>query len=290
MFFIKRTLVIVLTVVFYGFFSGCAAVPAPETPPPAAHAVPPRDAGPAPLPRDTVTLEAARLEAAKLTKSDSPRNYASPAVFANFREIRLGAIPARRLYRSSHPALPGNPRFPYAQQLAENARVQTVLNLVDGAARAAVYADNIPWYQNFINRKTIITLEMGVDYTDPAFEEKTKAALLFITSHNGPYLIHGNEGRDRTGFLAALLEALTGATAAEITADYMASYENYYHLEPDSESFKKITVIAEDILLTITDRRAPDRVNLPEAATEYLRRRIGLSAEEIAALRARLEH
>jgi protein tyrosine/serine phosphatase len=129
---------------------------------------------------------------------------------------------------------------------------------------------------------------MGVDYTDPVFEAKIKTALLFINSHSGPYLIHGNEGRDRTGFLAALLEALMGAGAEEIRADYMKSYENYYHLTPDNESYLIISVIAEDILLTITGRRAAESVDLKEAAEQYLRDRIGLDAEECAALRARL--
>jgi hypothetical protein len=287
--------------VFCVFLSGCASLPVP---PPAPASQPQEETAPLasretalrPAPRETAlpepapraTLEQARLEASKLAKSDSPRDYASPAAFANFREIRLGAIPARRLYRSSHPAQPGNPRFPYAQQLAENAHVRAVVNLVDSEARIAVYAGNIPWYQNFINRNTIAALEMGVDYTDPAFEAKLKTALLFIASRGGPYLIHGNEGRDRTGFFAALLEALMGASPEEIKEDYMASYENYYHLSPESEEYRIISVIAEDILLTITGRRPPESVNLPDAAEEYLVLRLGLAPEEIAALKERL--
>jgi hypothetical protein len=275
----------VLCTVF--LFARCAAVPEQNIPAaPDEIVLPVETVSPPTLPiaiARGASLEEARLEAALLKKSDEPRNYSSPAVFANFREIRFGAIAQRRLYRSSHPALPGNPRFSYAQQLAENAHVRAVLNLVDTEARAALYADNIPWYQNFIDRKTIITLDMGVDYTDPAFEAKIKKALLFIVFNGGPYLIHGNEGRDRTGFLAALLEALMGASPEEIIADYMKSYENYYHLTEESDQYRVITVIAEDILLTIAGRGP----STAEAAAEYLRR-IGLTNEEITALKERL--
>ena len=34
-----------------------------------------------------------------------------------------------------------------------------------------------------------------------------------MASHEGPYLIHCTEGKDRTGFVSALLECLIGAGA-----------------------------------------------------------------------------
>jgi hypothetical protein len=209
-------------------------------------------------------------------------------VFANFREIRLGAIPPRRLYRSSHPALPGDPRFPYAQQFAENARIRAVINLVDDAGRIALYAEHNPWYRSFISGGRIIGLELGADYHSPAFEAGLGAALRFIIGHEGPYLIHDNDGRDRTGFLAALLEALMGASPGEVAADYLKSYENYYRLEPSDESYRTLAVIAEDVLFTITGYLAPETLDLAEAAEAYLGERMGLSPEEIAALKARL--
>jgi len=50
----------------------------------------------------------------------------------------------------------------------------------------------------------------------------------FIIANDGPYLIHCTEGKDRAGFVSAVLEALMGADLQEIVADYMKSYENYY--------------------------------------------------------------
>ena len=42
------------------------------------------------------------------------------------------------------------------------------------------------------------------------------------------------EGKDRTGYVCALLEGLCGATYDEIVADYLITYDNYYQITPDS--------------------------------------------------------
>ena len=41
------------------------------------------------------------------------------------------------------------------------------------------------------------------------------------------------EGKDRTGYVCALLEGLCGATYEEIVADYLITYANYYHITPE---------------------------------------------------------
>jgi hypothetical protein len=238
--------------------------------------------------RDAARFEEARREAAKFTASDSRQDYASSAVFANFREIRLGAIPSKRLYRGSHPALPDNTRFPYAQQLAENAKVATVLNLVDTEEEIALRAEEIPWYQNFINKNTIIALDMGSDFTAPEFPAKLKSALSFMAARNPPYLIHGIEGRERTGFAAALLEALMGATAQEIIDDFLASYVNLYKISPAGDSYRIIAYLAEDMLLMISDGKAPDQTDLQQAAEHYILEKIGLGRDELDMLKHKL--
>ena len=73
---------------------------------------------------------------------------------------------------------------------------------------------------------------------------------------DSPYLIHCNEGKDRAGFVAALLEALGGAEAEEIVEDYMLSYENYYHVEHHSDRWYSIdnsNIIKTLCTLTGTD-------------------------------------
>lgn len=296
---ILKSLKFTLLTVLCLFLSSCAVSPAvsPGSPPPVvlSESPPPspEEAGvSAPVRlyyiRDTVRFEAGVREAAKLVKSDSRQDYPSGAAFANFREIKMGAIPGRVLYRGSHPAQPGNPRFPYAQQLAENARVATVLNLSDTPKQIALYGEDIPWYQNFINRNTIIPLVMGADYTQREFEIKLKEGLLFMASHNPPYLIHGIEGRERTGFFVALLEALMGASSGEIKADYMLSYVNLYKIFPEEERYAVISYLAEDILQKIRGDKDPAHRDLQKDAERYILENIGLSQGELEALKRKL--
>jgi hypothetical protein len=238
--------------------------------------------------RDAARFEEARREAAKLKASDSRQDYASNAVFANFREIKLGAIASRRLYRGSHPALPDSARFPYAQQLAENARVATILNLADTEEEIVLRAEDIPWYQNFITKNTIIALAMNGDFTAPESSAKLRSALSFMAARNPPYLIHSIEGKDRTGFIAALLEALMGATAQEIQDDFLASYVNLYKIPANGDSYRIISYLVEDMILTISDGKAPDQVNLQHEAERYILEKLGLSRNELDTLKQKL--
>jgi hypothetical protein len=105
-----------------------------------------------------------------------------------------------------------------------------------------------------------------------------------MLSHPAPYYLHCNEGKDRTGFIAILLEALMGAAQEEITADYMLSYVNYYGLVPGTEKYK---LIADDNAVVMlkeiagTDKLAG--VNTANAARAYLLKN-GMMASEIDAL------
>jgi hypothetical protein len=51
------------------------------------------------------------------------------------------------------------------------------------------------------------------DYLGIAVKSKLASGMEFLASHEGPYLIHCTEGKDRAGFVSALLECLIGAGA-----------------------------------------------------------------------------
>ena len=51
----------------------------------------------------------------------------------------------------------------------------------------------------------------------------------------GPYLIQCLEGKERTGFVCALLECLCGADYDEVETDFMRSFENYYGITESSQ-------------------------------------------------------
>lgn len=54
-------------------------------------------------------------------------------------------------------------------------------------------------------------------------------------NHPAPYVVHCTEGKDRTGYVCALLEALAGATYDEIVDDYLVTYGNYFHITPEKD-------------------------------------------------------
>ena len=69
------------------------------------------------------------------------------------------------------------------------------------------------------------------------YESKPKnlEALKQLPSYPAPYLVHCMEGKDRTGYVCALLEGLCGATYEEIVADYLVTYDNYYRVTPTKD-------------------------------------------------------
>ena len=110
----------------------------------------------------------------------------------------------------------------------------------------------------------------------------------FMISNPGIYVIHCEEGKDRTGFMSAVLECLMGASADEVVEDYMDSFDNFYGVKKGTEKYK--TIVEENIIeimqkeLDVADFYSAD---LSSAAERYLRS-IGLSSEEIQELKANL--
>ena len=81
-----------------------------------------------------------------------------------------------------------------------------------------------------------------------------------------------------------------GASLDEIVADYMVSYENYYHVEKGSEQYTLISEVAAGMLrdLAALEKGADlSAVDLQKAAEDYLTG-IGLTADQITALKTNL--
>ena len=234
------------------------------------------------------------LEEYQIRNIDSLRtndraDYASDEVFANFRPVVMGDIAEGVLYRSSSPVNPELGRNTYADALAEAAGIKTVLNLADNEETMKAYEGYAESYYATLN---VVPLDMGVDFAAEDFNAKLKTGLEYMIANEGPYLVHCNEGKDRAGFVTALLEALMGGTVDEIKADYMTSYENYYHVEKDSEQYNKIA--ESNIMNTLRTIAGLEEgadlagVDLRAAAETYLTGTVGLSAEQVDALRATL--
>ena len=131
---------------------------------------------------------------------------------------------------------------------------------------------------------------MGVDFESEDFREKLAEGFRYIASHEGPYLIHCNEGKDRTGFAAAILECLMGASAEEVICDYMITYYNYYGITAESEQYLQIansnikSSLSKAFGIGAIDKEG---VSLADCALDYLKN-LGMTDEEISLLKANL--
>ncbi len=225
------------------------------------------------------------LEIRNLVRTDVREDYASDAIFANFREVTMGEIDANILYRSCHPSL-DDPRAPYASLLVEEAGIKTAINLSDSDEELAEYLAYSDYYESIKEAGNMINLNMGVDLLSDEFAAKLKKALLFMIEKEPPYLIHCVEGKDRAGMTVAILGALMGATVDEIYADYVASYENYYNVEKGTKAYDAVENIIRGIFKSINNGNEITDDNVGYVAISYLKEKAGLTYPQILALQA----
>ena len=226
----------------------------------------------------------------QLKRTDAREDYPqlSDAEFANFREVQTTGMGAGRLYRSSSPVNPELKRNTYADTAMKEAGVRTVMNLADNREGMEAY----PGYkESYYATANVIPLNLGVDFSAQEFKQGLKAGFEYLAANEGPYLVHCNEGKDRAGFTAAILECLMGATAEEVVADYMVTYYNYYNVEAGSDQYKAVadSNIKKSLAAAfgVEDIMA-EGVDLQAEAVAYLKEDLGMAEEKITALRANL--
>ena len=155
----------------------------------------------------------------------------SDTEFANARTVNAGNIPSGILYRSSSPFCNDIKRAFYVSEYLEHEKVKTVLNLADTEEKMLAY-DMPPYSRTLWEGSNVILCPLKADPTADDYNNRLIAALKELPSHPAPYVVHCMEGKDRTGYVCALLEGLCGATYEEIVADYLVTYENYYTINP----------------------------------------------------------
>ncbi|MBK5200898.1 MAG: SAM-dependent chlorinase/fluorinase, partial [Spirochaetaceae bacterium] len=192
------------------------------------------------------------FEIRHLVKVENRTDVASDEIFANFRDVTIGAIKEGVLFRSANPAL-ADARAPYAEKLAKEAGVKTIVNFADSEKSLAEHMNSIHWYKDMYQTGHVILLDMNVDYSSAEFGEKLGRGFNFMSENAGPYLIHCNEGKDRAGFASVILESLMGGTIDEIQADYMISYDNYYGVKSGTDQYNYIADTPYNMLLTISN-------------------------------------
>jgi hypothetical protein len=131
-----------------------------------------------------------------------------------------------------------------------------------------------------------------MNYGSQEFKARLADGLARMAEAEGPYLVHCTEGKDRTGFVCMLLEALCGADYEEIVEDYMITYRNYYGITAETEK-ERYDVIVESVLEPMIRSLAGDgeadvrTMDLSACAAQYLADG-GMGPERIALLKERL--
>ena len=223
----------------------------------------------------------------KRTNNREDYKHLSDAEFANFRNVATTGMGENALYRSSSPINPEIGRNTYADKAAEAAGVRTFMNLANDEATAKGYEG---FDSTYYSKQNVVYLNLGVDFTAADFKTGLATGLRYFTTHEGPYLVHCTEGKDRAGFVSALLECYMGATYDEVVADYMVTYYNYYGVTKEAEPAKYDAILRSNIVKTlqtafgVEDLKTAD---LKQEATDFFKE-LGLTDAELTTLTANL--
>ena len=235
-------------------------------------------------------------EASSIHYYDERERYPSDVAFANFRAMEVGNLKKGMLYRAASPCDNQHNRAPYVDSLMQNAGVNCVVDLADNEAKVQKYlaADDFrsPYWLNLYENGHVILLSMSMNFQADDFKAKIREGLKAMTEQEGPYLIHCTEGKDRTGFMCMLLEALAGASYREIVDDYMVTYNNYYKITEQNDKAKYDTILNRNLVAMIRYIVNDDSVDITTADLSVYARSfllsIGMTDAEIDALLARI--
>lgn len=245
----------------------------------------------------TVTLAEAggyadELAIRQLNRTNEREDYPelSDEQFANFRMVTTTGVGEGKLYRSSSPINPELGRNTYADAAAAAAGVKCFMNLADTEEEAAAregYTDS------YYSQQNIIFLGLPVAFASDEFKSGLAQGFIFLSENEGPYLVHCTEGKDRAGMTTAILECLMGASAEEVSEDYLTTFRNYYNVvdgvqtaltEAQEEYLRNAVLNNLCLMFGMEDATTAD---LAVEAENYMLE-IGLTAEQVAALKANL--
>ena len=232
-------------------------------------------------------------EASDIHYFDERERYDSDAMFANFRSMNLGKLKRDVIYRSASPCDNQHNRAPYVDALIREAGVKTILDLADNEVKIEKYIarDDFasPYFLSLYENDQVIPIALNMNYLSDDFGMKIVQGFNLMAEKEGPYLIHCTEGKDRTGFVAMLIEALAKASYEEIEADYMKTYANYYRIDKSNDKEKYQIILERNldgmIAFMVNDAGIDFKnCDLSIYAENYLQR-CGMSEEQIQALK-----
>ena len=229
--------------------------------------------------------------------SNERSEYESDEAFANFRALSGGDLKEGMFYRGASPVDNSTSRADITDNLLWAYGIRYILDLADNEEKIASYREkedfSSDYFVSLYEDNKVSLLGLTASFRTERFMKSLAGGLRDMVTMEGPVYIHCLEGKDRTGFVCALLEALAGASYEEILEDYMATYDNYYGITQDShpEKYEAIRHLKfMDIINQLTT--LPDDADfggtvLKDSAEQYLRDS-GMTEDEIQTLRVYL--
>ena len=168
-------------------------------------------------------------------------------------------------------------------------KVRTVLNLADTEEKMLSYKDIPPYSLSLWKEGNVILCPLKADPTADDYNNRLIEALKQLPSHPAPYLVHCMEGKDRTGYVCALLEGLCGATYEEIVADYLVTYDNYYYINPAKDPVLCNTLVSLRLntclmfYANVSDESQLPNIDYAKAFSSYLLSH-GMTQQQLDAL------
>ena len=205
--------------------------------------------------------------------------------FANFRMVKTSGIAPGKLFRSSSPVSTWSERYSMADNAIMNAGVKTVINLADSDEKMRKHEG---YSGSYYSRQNIICLNLGMKYKSKDFRRRLARGIRFMAANEPPYLVHCSLGKDRAGFVCALIECLAGASWPEVAGDYMLSFYNYFGISPGSDEYD--FVLKNEIYRFLCEAFGVNRleeINLSDGAERYFIG-IGVLSQDIETLRRKL--
>ena len=165
-------------------------------------------------------------------------DFASDEIFANFRAVKGGSLKADFLYRGASPVDNSRKRASYANALIEQHNIACIIDLADSDEDMHKLFEkddfSSDYAEKLYNEGRTATLSMSASYSKDKYKQSVVKGLRKLIEVGGPAYIHCLEGKDRTGFVCVLIEALAGASYEEMRDDYMITYDNYYGISKEA--------------------------------------------------------
>lgn len=245
--------------------------------------------------RNSAGKALATQEALGQQYSNSRSDYKTDEQFSNFRALTGGNLKDNFLFRGSNPINNSFNRAAITSDLLEKQGVATVIDLANSDSEIQKHLLSESFISDYVrslyDSNRMVALNMGSSYMSDKYRQGVGKGIRFLLEKDGPAYINCIEGKDRTGFVCFLLEALAGASYDEMCADYMKTYDNYFGITKEGTPEKYEAVVSThfdvfaEYLLDVPEGSDLSTGDYVQGARKYLAN-CGLSDQEIDQLQA----